>query len=87
MWTDMDFQRRRSVLDALNSISTNGNGHHPMPDHDAKIEEHESRLAARFRIHVWLAIVAVLTVGGGLFAVAWAVDSGLTGIRGVLKVR
>ena len=87
MWTDMDFQRRRSVLDALNSISTNGNGHHPMPDHDAKIEEHETRLAARFRIQTVIAVLAILTLGGGLYLIARAVDSGLTGIRGVLQVR
>jgi hypothetical protein len=67
--------------------TTNGNGHHPMPDHDAKIEEHETRLAARFRIQSVIAVLAILTLGGGLYLIARAVDSGLAHVAAILSAR
>ena len=76
----MDYHNR--LERTFNPPATNGNGkgHRLTPEPDQVIGAFEHRQARRHRTATALHVLAILVLGGGLWLVARAVDSGLADI-------
>ena len=86
MYTYMDYHNRLDRVFA--PPATNGNGRHRLtPEPDQVIGAFEHRQERRFRVNLVLHVLALAVLGGGLWLVARAVDSGLDGIRTALTAR
>ena len=75
-------------LDALFAPPrTNGNGRRRLtPEPDQVIGALEHRQHRRFRVQTVIHVLAILVMGGGLWLIANAVDSGLEHLAGVMSV-
>lgn len=80
----MDYRNR--LERTFNPPATNGNGKHRMtPEPDQVIGAFERRQARRHRTATILHVIAILVLGGGLWLVARAVDSGLATLSTILS--
>lgn len=67
--------------------ATNGNGHKRMSDADARLDAHEARLAARFRIENIRWGITLLVLGGGLWYAGARVASAIDTLSGIIAAR